>query len=298
MSDPLTDIVQLLDPSADFSKVVEASGPWLVRRSEKGRPFFCVVLGGASRLEVDGVAQKDLQPGDFLMIPEAQDFSMSAADVASCDVEEMQPVQQADGHFRLGPTDQPVSTRLLIGYCRFRSPDATLLLSLLPRVIHVRDEPRLTLLVQIITDETMAARPGRNIIVARLLEVTLIEALRTMSTTRAPSGLLRGLADARLSPAIHLMHEDPARPTTIKDLAKVAGLSRTVFFERFKSVVGLSPMEQMTVWRMAIAKRMLRENRSIHEVARVVGYGSTSSFATAFKRYAGISPARFAAALR
>lgn len=298
MSDPLTDIVLLLDPSADFSKLVEASGPWRVSRTERGRPFFCVVLAGTCRLEIEGAPTVDLRRGDFLMIPAAQQFAMFAGEMAREDVEEIAPVRQPDGRFRLGPLEAQVTARLLIGYCQFRSPDAALLLSLLPQVIHVHDDARLTSLVQLITDETAANRPGREVIVSRLLEVTLIEALRTTSGATAPSGLLRGLMDERLSGAIHRMHEDPARPWTIRDLAKEAGVSRTVFFERFKSMVGLSPMEHLTLWRMALAKRLLRDDRPLDEVATSVGYGSTSAFATAFRRSVGHSPVRYVERLR
>lgn len=298
MSDPLTDVVQLLDPSADFSKLVDASGPWSVRRTEQGRPFFCVLLQGSSRLETNGAPLIDLQAGDFLMLPAAQDFTMSAGSLSLDQVEEMKPVRQAEGHFRLGPSEMSITARLLIGYCRFRSPDANLLLSLLPQVIHVRDDPRLTSLVQLIADETAAARPGRDVVVARLLEVTLIEALRATSGATAPSGLMRGLSDTRLSTAIQKIHEEPAHPWTIRDLAKEAGMSRTVFFERFKAVVGISPIEHLTAWRMALAKRMLNEDRKISEIAERVGYGSAGAFGTAFRRSVGVSPARYATQVR
>lgn len=298
MTDPLTDVVLLLDPSADFSKLVEASGPWRVRRAEEGRPFFCVVLSGACRVAADGAPAVDLAQGDFLMIPAVQQFTMSAGDGDPDSLIDMESVRGADGRYRLGPPDQPVSARLLIGYCRFGSPDAALLVSLLPRLIHVRQQARLTALVKLVADETLAQRPGREVIVARLLEVMLIEALRDMPGKAAPPGLVRGLADSRLSIAIHRMHEDPAVAWTTDDLAKAAGLSRTVFFERFRRAVGLSPMEHLTQWRMALAKRMLIAARPMAEVAQAVGYGSTSAFATAFRRTVGETPARFALTAR
>lgn len=90
------------------------------------------------------------------------------------------------------------------------------------------------------------------------------------------------------------MHDDPAHPWTINDLAKEAGLSRTVFFERFKAVVGMTPMQYLTAWRMALAKRMLRQDRDISVIAECVGYGSASALSTAFRRHVGVSPARYA----
>ena len=298
MSDPLSDIVQLLSPQADFSKLVEASGPWRVSRAEAGRPFYCVMLSGECRLETPGSDELCLQAGDFLMIPQAQSFSMAAGDLPTAACRETTPIRQPDGRFRLGPPETPTTARLLIGYCWFRSPDAALLLSLLPRVVHVRSDARLTSLVQLIGDETVACRPGREAILARLLEVTLIEALRTTPDTTPPPGLLRGLRDVRISVAIHRMHADPARPWTVHDLAREAGLSRTVFFERFRSLVGRSPMEHLTLWRMALAKRRLLSRQPLDEVAASVGYGSASAFATAFRRAVGLTPGRFVQAIR
>ena len=97
---------------------------------------------------------------------------------------------------------------------------------------------------------------------ARLVEVLLIEALRSTPGDDAPPGLLRGLADARLAPAIRQMHGDPARSWTVPQLAKTAALSRSAFFERFTRTVGVPPMEYLLAWRMAVAKDLLRRQES------------------------------------
>lgn len=294
MSDPLTEIVKLLQPSADFSKVVEASGAWRVRRAERGRPFLCVMLAGRSRLEIGDRAPIHLEAGDFVLIPEAQDFAMSAADITASDVKETRPTAQRDGSFRLGPPEAPASARLIVVYFSFGSPDASLLLSLLPRVIVVRDEPRLVTLVQQISDETRAQRPGREVIVARLLDVMFIEALRTTSREHSLPGLLPAMDDSQLAVAIRRIYRHPGHDWTVEKLAREAGMSRTAFFERFRKVVGATPMDHLVAWRMAIAKNLLNQNLRVHEVASRVGYGSTSSFSTAFRRHVGVSPVQFA----
>ena len=131
----------------------------------------------------------------------------------------------------------------------------------------------------------------------RLVEVLLIEALRAAPGEDAPPGLLRGLADARLAAAIRHMHGDPGRSWTVAQLAKKAAMSRSRFFDRFSQAVGLSPMEYLVAWRMFVAKDLLRrQNFRIAEVAERVGYGSASTFSTAFSRYVGRSPGRYARA--
>src|SRR5690606_2262932 len=99
--------------------------------------------------------------------------------------------------------------------------------------LHVRGVERLSVLVQLVRDESLEQRPGREHILARLLEVLLVEALRSTADENAPAGLLRGLADTKLAAAMRLMHSDPARAWAVEELAKQAALSRSAFFERF-----------------------------------------------------------------
>ena len=187
--------------------------------------------------------------------------------------------------------------RLLGGYFEFDSPDAALLVSLLPAVMHVRGIERLTMLVQLVDAETSGQRSGRDLVLSRLVEIVLIEALRSTSGDDAPPGLLRGLTDERVARALRQMHGDPARAWTVTQLATKAALSRSAFYERFTRKVGVPPMEYLLAWRMAIAKNMLRGRElPIGEVAARIGYGSASTFSTAFSRYVGDPPGRYARA--
>jgi transcriptional regulator GlxA family with amidase domain len=169
-----------------------------------------------------------------------------------------------------------------------------LLISLLPRLVHVRDEPRLTTLVQLVIEESRERRPAREMVLSRLIEVLLIEALRSSKGSDASPGLVRGLADARLAAAIRGMHAHPSRQWTVAELAREAALSRSAFFERFSRAVGVAPMEYLLAWRMAVAKNLLRlKEAGIAEIAERVGYSSASTFSVAFARHVGMPPARY-----
>ena len=294
MVDPLTQVVLLLQPGVPFSKTVSGAGRWSVRRSEAGRPFYCVVLEGACRLAAGRHEPIVLEAGDFVLIPSANDFAMSSlAEVGPEDIDTV-PIACPNGEYRLGTPDSPPDVRVQIGYCLFRSPDADLLASLLPKLVHIRGDERLATLVHLLREEWRARRPARDVILERLLEVLLIEALRSVGTTASP-GLLRGLADERLADAIRRMHESPAEPWTVTRLAKEAALSRSALFERFRRAVGVAPMEYLLAWRMALAKDMLRRKEcGIVEVAERVGYSSASTFSVAFARHVGLPPARYA----
>ena len=297
MVDPLAEVVALLQPGAQFSKVVTGAGPWRVRRSEAGQPFYCVILEGSCRLAVDGHEPITLQEGDFVLIPSAYGFTMSSLDPATSDDLVTTPVALLDGEFRLGIQSSAPDVLLLLGNCVFGSPDAALLVSLLPQLVHVRGEKRLATIVQLVGEESRARRPAREVILARLLEVLLIEALRSTKGTAASPGLVRGLADGRLAVAIRRMHESPTRSWTVAQLAKEAALSRSAFFERFSRAVGVAPMEYLLAWRMALAKNLLRRNEGgIADIAQRVGYSSASTFSVAFTRHVGMPPTRYARA--
>jgi len=298
MIDPLAEVVALLQPTTPYSKIVEGAGQWRVRRADLDQPFYCAMLDGACRLTVDGQAAVTLEAGDFVLIPAARGFATtSLVPPPSEDVEDL-PIALGPGEFRLGDRDGAPDVRFVVGHCAFGSPDAALLVSLLPQLLHVRQsngQERLATLVQLVRDESRAQRPAREVILARLLEVLFIEALRAGAAIGASPGLLRGLADARLAAALRSMHEAPARSWTVAELAKEAALSRSGFFERFSRAVGTAPMEYLLAWRMALAKDLLRRGAAgIAEVAARVGYSSASTFSVAFARHVGVPPARYA----
>lgn len=295
MTDPLTQIVTLLRPGAPYAKVASASGAWRVRREEDGIVFYNLTLAGQALLEVDGRPPVLLEEGDFALIPAARGFTISSPDPVLPKGRFTEPVQIAPGQVRIGDPDLPVTTQQLVGHCTFAARDAALLLTLLPDLVIIRGEARLATLIRLVADEARATRPGREAVLERLLEVLLIEAFRASGGISAPPGLLRGLGDPHLSIALRALHTDPARPWTVADLARAAGLSRSAFFARFEREVGRAPMAYLTGWRMSLAKdRLRRGDGSLAEIGAALGYGSASAFNTAFAREVGQPPGQYA----
>lgn len=298
MKDPLSEVIALLQPRAVFAKRISGAGRWGVRYSKFGQPSFCVVIEGRCRLLVDGQRALTLEEGDFILLPATPAFTMSGFEPVR--PERVDPKRAAAfprGEVRHGAHGGRPDVRLLGGYFVFDSPDAALLVSLLPALVHVRGVKRLSMLVQLVGDEAGEARAGRDLVLTRLVEVLLIEALRSTSGEGAPPGLLLGLSDVRLAPAIRQLHAHITRAWTVAELAKVAALSRSTFFERFTRTVGLPPMEYLLAWRMAVARDLLRHHDlAIAEIAERVGYASASTFSTAFTRHVGQPPSRYARA--
>lgn len=294
MSDPLSQVIQLLRPRAVFSKEISGAGRWAVRYSEFGQPGFCAVTEGRCRLSVEGEATVVLEEGDFVLLPATPAFTMSGFEPATPTFIDPKQVAAPTGAIRYGRRDGPPDVRQFGGYFAFETPDAALLVSLLPRMIHIRGVPRLSQLVRLVGEEASREEIGRDLILARLVEILLIEALRAVPGDATEPGLLRGLADARIAVALRRMHGDAEQAWTVASLAREAGISRSAFFERFARTVGVQPMAYLLTWRMAMAKDLLRSGGiALDEVARRVGYGSASTFSTAFSRHVGLPPGRF-----
>jgi AraC-like DNA-binding protein len=295
MSDPLSEIIALLRPRAVFSKGISGAGRWAVRYSDFGEPSFCAVLEGRCLLAVDGQEALTLEAGDFVLLPATPGFTLSGFERVTPVYIDPKVTPAPTRDIRHGRRGGPPDVRLLGGYFAFESPDAALLVSLLPAVLHIRGAERLATLVRLVGEESSQKRSGRDLVLTRLVEVLLIEALRATPGGDTSPGLLRGLADARLAAAMRHIHGNPARAWTVAQLAQKTALSRSAFFERFTRAVGLPPMEYLLAWRMALAKDLLRRSDlALAEVAARVGYSSASTFSTAFSRHVGKPPSHYA----
>lgn len=294
MIDPLSQVIQLLRPCAVFSKGISGAGAWAVRYADFGHPGFCAVTEGSCRLAVEGEPAVVLQEGDFVLMPATPAFTMSGFEPATPLRIDPKTAPAPAGEIRHGRQDGPADVRQFGGWFTFESPDSALLVSLLPRMIHIRGVPRLTQLVRLVGEEEKGDGIGRDLILQRLVEILLIEALRAAPVVAVQPGLLLGLADNRIAAALRCMHNDVERAWTISDLAREVGMSRSAFFDRFVCLVGNRPMEYLLGWRMAVAKSLLRDGElALDEVARRIGYGSASTFSTAFSRHVGQPPGRF-----
>lgn len=299
VSDPLGAIISLLRPQTVLSKVISGAGEWSIRYGKQEDSGFAIVLSGTCSLDAGDAGSIQLSEGDFVFLPKTSGFTM-ATDLTLSPTP-MVAVQRHE--IRHGDQTGPITMRMLGGWFRFDRTNASLLVRLLPPMIHIRrDEAgasRLRSIVALIGDETGASHPGRDLILERLVEVLLVEALRFRQTTPAlqEQGLLAGLSDPGLARALREIHADVTRAWTVAELARVAIMSRAVFAERFARKVGMPPMQYLIEWRMAIAKDLLRRERPpVAQLAERVGYQSASAFSTAFTRLTGFAPSEFARA--
>ncbi|KQR77635.1 AraC family transcriptional regulator [Rhizobium sp. Leaf341] len=293
MSDPLAEIVALLKPVPSIAKLVTAGGAWWVERRDLGHPFYCAMVEGRCLLTIAGRPPIVLEPGDFVLVPQIHAFTMSSLRPPPPGTTP-QRLETSPGVFRLGNPDAPADVTAMVGHCSFLANDKQLLSALLPDIVHAQGEQRLTDLVRMIHAEMVGGLAAREMILSRLLEVLFIDALRRAEGAKTSPGLLRGLSDLRLAPALRRIHQDPSGGVSVEDLAKTSAMSRSAFFDRFRRQVGVAPMEYVTGWRMALAKDLLvRREAPLVEIATRIGYASASAFSVAFTRHVGVTPGYF-----
>jgi len=172
------------------------------------------------------------------------------------------------------------------------------LLAALPPMIHVpaarrsAAAERLGAMLGLAAREARDGRPGSENFLARLAELTFVEAIRQHleSLPETQSSWLAGLRDPVVCRALSALHGAPREAWTVERLARQAGVSRSVLAERFAELVGHPPMQYLALWRMQMAGRLLAEGGNVAEVASAVGYESEAAFSRAFKKLVGQPP--------
>ncbi len=296
--DPLGDIIALLRPSAAIAKPISGRGQWGVRYRLYDAPGFTVVLSGEAWVTLGDREPLRIAKGDFLLLPTTPAFSLCSKPGVSCIPAE--PLADAVRH---GEQEGEPDFAALGGSFSIESVNAPLLLALLPEHIHISASAgratRFGRLIELLSEECVANYPGKELIIERLLETLLVEALRwdIIGDNAASAGLLYGLRDPAIARVLRAIHDDVRAKWTVANLAGIAGMSRSAFAARFHEVLGCAPIEYLSRWRIAIAKdALLSSAKSLDRIADEIGYESASAFSTAFSKRVGCSPGKFARA--
>lgn len=194
-----------------------------------------------------------------------------------------------------GPT-----TRILSGVFTLEGRGLTMLIEQLPPLFHMRTRQKglksqLDTALSFVRQEREKFRPGYVAVAARLMDLLFIQILRAAITLPSvKNGLLAGLSDSHLARALSALHANPGHNWTVAKLASEACLSRTVFAERFRRLVGYTPIQYVNRWRMTIAEDMLiQSNLPIDRIRNQLGFGSSFAFSRAFRAHCGLSPREY-----
>ncbi len=298
--DPLSDVLSLLKPRSYLTAGLDLGGQWAIRFTGRVGIIKCyAVAEGACWLRVDGVAVPvRLAVDDAFMLPNGRSFTL-ASDLHAV------PVSAGDvlGGARHGATvvhGGGGDVRLVGNRFEVDGRKAEVLLGELAPVVHLRaaeDQAALRWSIERMMAEVRENRPGMSLVAHHLAHLMLLQALR-LHLAQTPGervGWFYALADAQVSAAMAALHSDPARRWTLEELARQAGMSRSLFARRFRERVGDTPIAYLTRWRMMLAAEQLAEGRCrLAEAAQSLGYASENAFNTAFKRVMGCPPRRYA----
>src|ERR1700745_1414509 len=163
-----------------------------------------------------------------------------------------------------------------------------------PLVIPLDVLPELAPTLQLLFSEVFSGLPGRQAAIDRLFEYLFVLLIRSaMNAHLIDSGVLMGLSDPRLGRAIEVMHKHPETSWSLEQLAQSAGMSRARFALHFRQVVGMTPFDYLTNWRLGIAQTMLRKGSSLKLIAAAVGYANATALTRVFTQHFGISPSEW-----
>jgi AraC-like DNA-binding protein len=300
--DPMSQIIQLLKPKAIFWRVVEAQGSWTISFNPTNIVVFGQMIEGSCRVKRQDGISFDAAAGDFILMaaPPKWTMAISGGGVAI----DFDAVVKEPG-LLLSQTETNRITRFMAGNFTFSTANRDLISTLMHPIVHIKGNDvaaaRLSALLATFGDEAVTERPGRSLMLDRLLELILIEALRYTPADLGDgrSSLLAGLSDPRIGNSLRVIHGDPKRPWTLAALAREVGMSRSAFAARFLQLVGVPPIEYLASWRMRLAKSALASAEvPMVDIAEMAGYQSVSAFSSAFKRETGLSPTGYVRSLQ
>lgn len=308
--DVLSDILSALRLQGVLYFSTDFRPPWGLRVPLHRRVarFHLVVRGSCwVRVVAVGNGADDelvhIETGDLILIPHGAEHVLADTPDTPCRTVD-DAVREAGftgrGALVMGDEDTGAPTRMVCGHFEFDEAINHQMLAQLPRAMVIRwdemarDSP-LENAFRYIAREVQDGRPGHDAVARRLSEVLFVEVVRVWAgRANGHRGLLAALVDPRLGEALEAMHADPAQRWTLESLGRKAAMGRTGFAERFRDVVGETPLQYLTSWRMQHAKRLLTEsNQTIDEIAEQVGYDSGSSFSRVFSKTTGVAPGAF-----
>ncbi len=278
--------------------------PWSVRIVDRAPLCIVALASGTAWVTYDGAEPVPVGEGELAIMrgPDPYVFSDDPATEPQALIHPGGRCETPDGHSLAEEMGLGVRTwgrsgdgaaKMLIGSYEHTGEIGARLLDALPRLVVLRRDTWDCPLLPLLEEEIVRDDPAQEVVLDRLLDLLTVAALRAWFArpeAQAP-GWYRAQGDPVVGRALKLLHNNPAHPWTVAELAVRAGVSRAALARRFAELVGEPPMTYLTGWRLALAADLLREpDATVGAVARRVGYGSPFALSAAFKRVHGVSP--------
>ena len=315
VTDTLSDVLRAIRLTGAVFFAIDASSPWVTEAPPAAAvaPYimpgvehvieYHVVTAGTCWAGLIGEPAIHLEAGDVIVFPQGDPHVVSSAPGMRAELD-LTP------HERAGRSQLPIAISIDGGgadraqvICGFLGCDArpfNPLLATLPRLLHLRGSGEngstLRLLVELALAESATPKPGSDCVLSRLSELLFVEVVRRYVAALPAEnvGWFAGLRDDQIGRALQKLHQSPAHPWSLEQLAREVGMSRSMLAERFTHFVGVPPIQYLAKWRIQLAAVLLRaDNSGLAEIAQRVGYGSEAALSRAFKRWVGVAPALY-----
>ena len=315
VTDTLSDVLRAVRLTGAVFFAIDASAPWVTEAPPAATvaPYimpgvehvieYHVITAGACWGGLLGEPALRLEAGDIIVFPQGDPHVISSAPGMRAELD-LTP------HERSSRSPLPIAisidgggaerTQFICGFLGCDARPFNPLLAALPRVLHLRGTGEsgtvLRHLVELAVVESSAPKAGTDCILSRLSELLFVEVVRRYIAALPAEnvGWFAGLRDDQIGRALQRLHQRPAHPWTLDELAKDVGMSRSMLAERFSHFVGVPPIQYLAQWRIQLAAVALRTNNSgLAEIAERVGYGSEAALSRAFKRWVGVAPALY-----
>lgn len=296
-NDVLSEVLTLIRLRGELVYTAFLSEPWGLQ-FQQGPAHFHFVKTGKAWVTSAGGKPTEVSEGDLVLLPLGKGHVIT--DALGSPFEQIEVV--ATEHFNreelvLRHGGGGHMTQLVGGFFSFEGSPLPAVMSALPSVIHI---PRgdagspawLEAISSFLVAETQQPNPGSSLMISRLIDLLVIRTLRSWAAIEANRmGWLGGLGEEGIGRVLSAMHADPFRHWTIQSFAKIAGMSRSIFAERFTKAVGEPPLRYLSRWRLTLAADLLRSSGlKVTEVAYRSGYASDAAFSRAFKTHFGYAP--------
>lgn len=298
--DPITDIFTAMRVESVVYGRIELTAPWGLRFEKGDYACFGMLGRGNAWLTVEGREQPvPLTGGDCFCLL-AHTHAHTLGDRPETPPIDMQDVvrTKCGNAIRFGGGGVP--TTIIGGKFTFDRAGSKPLTDLLPSFILVGNDRAQALplhqTLQLFAAEAAQSSLGAPVVLKRLADIFLLQIIREHISSNAcrQTGWLHALSDPRIGAVLQSIHEQIERPWTVSELASAAGMSRSAFALLFKQIVGETPLEYLTRWRIYKAAFLLRDgDKKLAEVAKAVGYDSDGSFSKTFKRIVGATPGEY-----
>jgi AraC-like DNA-binding protein len=274
----------------------------LLRPGRERLLFLHIIASGKCWVAIDDGEPHWAERGDVVVLPYGHQHRMGGTADTTCVsvLDLLAPPPWAEFPvIRHGSGGE--RTDVICGYLDVEDPLFDPTLGALPDIFAVRPTGAAAAWVEsslAYVLEAAASGDAESHVLTRLPALLLTEVLRLhlASAPAADRGWLAALYDPVLAPALAELHRAPERKWTVAELASTVNVSRSLLDERFREVLGRSPIRYLTDWRMHVAKDLLAEtDLGVVAVARRVGYDSEEAFSRAFKRAYGRAPAHWRA---